>query len=252
MSLTKALPPTLPVALATAAILGSAALTAAPALAATTSSALVLQDATGMTVTSGDAMANPSFSSAYLAGGCPGGAQDAARLSVSADTSVVVVSPTVSTDGAAPVTVPMYLPFSEVVPAGGETGSATLTLECLAVADGIPVVVIPAATLPIAFSAGQWSVSTTPVPTPTPADASPAPTPSATGTTPTASPTTAASIPNPSASAAGGTSAAGRPLSGLANTGVQVASVVGIGVLALVAGLWIAVVRRRRQSAPQD
>ncbi|MGN7186443.1 hypothetical protein [Microbacterium enclense] len=250
MSRTPSLSRPVRVALATVAMLGSTALATSPAVGAVPS--LVLQDSAGTTVTSGDATAYPSFASATVAGGCPSGAQDAARLSVTADTSVVVVSATISTDGASPVTVPMSSSFAEVVPAGVEAGGATLTLECLAVSGGIPVTVVPAATLPIAFSAGQWSISgtTVPTPTPTPTDASPSPTPSPTSSGPTSTPTAAASggAATPSSSAA---PAAG-PASGLANTGVQVAGVVGIGLLALAAGTLITVVRARRRPAAQD
>ncbi|MCM3613304.1 hypothetical protein M3672_02490 [Microbacterium enclense] len=250
MSRTPSLSRPVRVALATVAMLGTTALATTPALAAVPS--LVLQDSAGTTVTSGDATAYPSFASATLAEGCPSGAQDAARLSVTADTSVVVVSATISTDGASPVTVPMSSSFAEVVPAGVEAGGATLTLECLAVSGGIPVTVVPAATLPIAFSAGQWSISgtTTPTPTPTPTDASPAPTPSPTSSGPTSTPTAAASgaAATPSSSAAPAAGSA----SGLANTGVQVAGVVGIGLLALAAGTLVTVVRARRRPAAQD
>lgn len=248
MSRTPSLSRPVRVALATVAMLGTTALATTPAVAAAPS--LVLQDSAGTTVTSGDATAYPSFASATLAEGCPSGAQDAARLSVTADTSVVVVGATISTDGASPVTVPMSSSFAEVVPAGVEAGGATLTLECLAVSGGIPVTVIPAATLPIAFSAGQWSISGTTVPTPTPTGASPAPTPSATSSGPTSTPTAAASgaAATPSSSA---TPAAGSA-SGLANTGVQVAGVVGIGLLALAAGTLVTVVRARRRPAAQD
>ncbi|KSU56372.1 hypothetical protein [Microbacterium enclense] len=252
MSRTPSLSRPVRVALATVAMLGTTALATTPAVAAVSS--LVLQDSAGTTVTSGDATAYPSFASATLAEGCPSGAQDAARLSVTADTSVVVVSATISTDGASPVTVPMSSSFAEVVPAGVEAGGATLTLECLAVSGGIPVTVVPAATLPIAFSAGQWSISgttmPTPTPTPTPTDASPAPTPSPTSSGPTSTPTAAASgaAATPSSSAAPAAGSA----SGLANTGVQVAGVVGIGLLALAAGTLITVVRARRRPAAQD
>ncbi len=248
MSLTTSSPRSIPVALAAAAIVGSVVLTAAPAL-AVAPSALVLNDAAGVAVTEGDATANPSFASATLTAGCPDGAQDAARLSVTADASVVVVSPTISTDGARPVTVPLYSSFSEVVPAGVDGGGATLTLECLAVAGGIPVTVVPAATVPVAFSAGRWAISSTPTPSPTPTEASPAP--SATGSAPTTSPSAASSAGlGASASPSTAGSVAGRPSSGLANTGAQVTGVVGIGIglLALVAGALLIAVRRRRRS----
>jgi len=178
-------------ALGAGALAGLAGPGAGPAVAASAPSpspagpaALVLRDASGTPVTTGDARAVPSFATALLAAGCPADANDAARLAVTAGGATVVTSPTVAVVPGRPVEVPMAISFDEVVAGGVEEGGATLALECLVVESGIPSTVVAAATLPVTFAAGTWSVpgaAVDPVPptdepTPGPDDPSPAPT----------------------------------------------------------------------------
>ena len=203
---------------------------------------LVLRDATGSAVTSGDARADPSFASALLAGGCPADADDAARLSVTAGGATVVTSPTVAVVTGQPVEVPMAISFEEVVAGGVEDGGATLTLECLVVESGVPSSVVVAATSPVTFTARTWSVS----------GAGAEPTPPTDG--PTAVPTEPGTVPSPTPTDGAGTgsdptprpSGATRPAADgdLAYTGGQIA---GIGALAagLLAGGTALVLRRR-------
>lgn len=170
--------------LVTAALSASAVLClagAGAAVAATTlaePAPLTLRDTAGAAVTSGDARAVPSFGSAVLAAGCPADADDGARLSVTAGGSTVVTSPTVAVTAGQPVEVPMAISFQEVVDGGVEQGDATLGLECLVLESGIPSSVVTAATLPVTFAAGTWSVPGAQVepvpPTVTPTDAPPA------------------------------------------------------------------------------
>jgi hypothetical protein len=193
---------------------------------------LTLHDTAGAAVTSGDARAVPSFGSAVLAAGCPADADDGARLSVTAGGVTVVTSPTVAVTAGQPLEVPMAISFQEVVDGGVEKGDATLALECLVLESGIPSSVVTAATLPVAFAAGVWSVPGAQVepvpPTVTPTAAPPAEGPGA----------GAMATPRPSATA--------RPSAGgdLALTGWQLG---GAGVVAagLLAGGATLMLRRR-------
>ncbi|WP_426736823.1 hypothetical protein [Plantibacter sp. 2H11-2] len=221
--------------LVTAALSASAVLCLAGAGAAVAASApapLTLRDTAGAEVTSGDARAVPSFGSAVLAAGCPADADDAARLSVTAGGVTVVTSPTVTVAARQPVEVPMAISFQEVVDGGVEQGDATLALECLVLESGIPSSVVTAATLPVTFAAGTWSVPG--------AQVEPVP-PTA---TPTAGPPSggpgAGAIASPSPSAAARPSADGD----LALTGWQLG---GAGVVAagLLAGGAVLLLRRR-------
>lgn len=147
--------------LVTAALSASAVLClvgSGAAVAASAPAPLTLRDTAGAAVTSGDARAVPSFGSAMLAAGCPADADDAARLSVTAGGVTVVTSPTVTVAAGQPVEVPMAISFDEVVDGGVEQGDATLALECLVLESGIPSSVVTAATLPVTFAAGTWSV----------------------------------------------------------------------------------------------
>lgn len=221
--------------LVTAALSASAVLCLAGAGAAVAASApapLTLRDTAGAAVTSGDARAVPSFGSAVLAAGCPADADDAARLSVTAGGVTVVTSPTVTVAAGQPVEVPMAISFQEVVDGGVEQGDATLALECLVLESGIPSSVVTAATLPVTFAAGTWSVpgaQVEPVP-PT--------------VTPTAAPPSGG--PEAGAIASPGRSATARPSADgdLALTGWQLggAGVVAAGLLAGGAALLL---RRR-------
>ena len=221
--------------LVTAALSASAVLCltgAGAAVAAAAPAPLTLRDTAGAAVTSGDARAVPSFGSAVLAAGCPADADDAARLSVTAGGVTVVTSPTVTVAAGQPVEVPMAISFQEVVDGGVEQGDATLALECLVLESGIPSSVVTAATLPVTFAAGTWSVPG--------AQVEPVP-PTA---TPTAGPPSggpgAGAIASPSPSAAARPSADGD----LALTGWQLggAGVVAAGLLAGGAALLL---RRR-------
>ena len=202
------------------------------AVAASAPAPLTLRDTAGAAVTSGDARAVPSFGSAVLAAGCPADADDAARLSVTAGGVTVVTSPTVTVAAGQPVEVPMAISFQEVVDGGVEQGDATLALECLVLESGIPSSVVTAATLPVTFAAGTWSVPG--------AQVEPVP-PTA---TPTAGPPSggpgAGAIASPSPSSAARPSADGD----LALTGWQLggAGVVAAGLLAGGAALLL---RRR-------
>ncbi|MBD8515718.1 hypothetical protein ITJ66_10325 [Plantibacter sp. VKM Ac-2885] len=221
--------------LVTAALSASAVLClvgAGAAVAASAPAPLTLRDTTGAAVTSGDARAVPSFGSAVLAAGCPADADDAARLSVTAGGVTVVTSSTVTVAAGQPVEVPMAISFQEVVDGGVEQGDATLALECLVLESGIPSSVVTAATLPVTFAAGTWSVpgaQVEPVP-PT--------------VTPTAAPPSGGS--GAGAIASPGPSATARPSADgdLALTGWQLggAGVVAAGLLAGGAALLL---RRR-------
>ncbi|WP_285025430.1 hypothetical protein [Plantibacter sp. ME-Dv--P-122b] len=209
--------------LVTAALSASAVLCLAGAGAAVAASApaepapLTLRDTAGATVTSGDARAVPSFGSAVLAAGCPADADDAARLSVTAGGITVVTSPTVAVAAGQPVEVPMSISFQEVVDGGVEQGDATLALECLVLESGIPSSVVTAATLPVTFAAGTWSVPGAQV-EPVPPTVTPTATPPAGGPG-------AGAIATPSPSATARPSADGD----LALTGWQLG---GVGLLA--------------------
>ncbi|WP_150958986.1 hypothetical protein [Microbacterium testaceum] len=221
------------------------------ASAASAASPLVVRDAGGAAVYSGDAAAYPSFSTATFADGCPAGTRDGARLTVTTGGSTVVVSATVPVGGGAAVSVPMGSSFAAVVPSGAT--AATLTLECLALSAGVPSAIAPAATLAVTLDASGWSVPGRPSPSPTTAPTTTAPTTSA------PSPSASVSIdPGTSASAAPSVSASSTPAPGaasasnLAITGAQVAGVAGIGaVLAVAAGLVLRA-RARRRAAAQD
>ncbi|SKC56974.1 hypothetical protein [Plantibacter cousiniae (nom. nud.)] len=221
--------------LVTAALSASAVLCltgAGAAVAASAPAPLTLRDTAGAAVTSGDARAVPSFGSAVLAAGCPADADDAARLSVTAGEVTVVTSPTVAVAAGQPVEVPMAISFQEVVDGGVEQGDATLALECLVLESGIPSSVVTAATLPVTFAAGTWSVPGAPV-EPVPPTASPT-------TVPPSGGPGAGAIASPSPSAAARPSADGD----LALTGWQLggAGVVAAGLLAGGAALLL---RRR-------
>ena len=218
------------------------------AVAAPAPAPLVLQDAAGAAITSGDSRAVPSFASALLAVGCPADVDDAARLAVTAGGATVVTSPTVAVTVGQPVEVPMAISFEEVVPGGVEEGDAALALECLVVESGIPSTVVTAATLPVTFAAGTWSVPGADVePVPPTDEPTTSPAPTEPGTAPSAPPTEGAgagagSTPLPSTPA--------RPAGegALAFTGGQVA---GVGALAagLLAGGAALLLRRRRAAA---
>jgi len=217
-------------------------------LAASAASPLVLRDASGAAVSSGDAAAYPSFATADFADGCPAGTRDGARLTVTAGGSSVVVSATVPVSGEAPVSVPMGSSFRAVVPAGA--ASATLTVECLALSTGVPSTVVSVASLPVTLSASAWSVPGQPSPTPTAVPTTPVPSPSAT--------VSASPDPAVSASATPGSSASATPVPvavgglDLAVTGAQVAGVAGLGAaLAVAAGLVLRS-RVRRRAAVRD
>ena len=222
---------------------------------------LVLRDASGTVAYAGDARAYPSFATATLVDGCPSTADDAARLSVSAGGATVVTSPTVPVTAGQPVTVPMATSFEEVVADGVEQGGATLTLECLVVASGIPSEVVPAATLPVSFSAGTWSVPGAPAVDPTPPTEDPTTAPTTAPTeAPTDAPTDPAVVPVPAPTDGAGSgvgtpspSATARPAASgdLAFTGGQIA---GVGALAagLLAGGTALVLRRRRGAPARD
>jgi len=244
---------------------GLAAAPSAVAAAAPTDPALVLRDASGADVRSGDARALPSFATATAGGGCPADADDGARLSVASggasggSSSSVVVSATVPTTPGQAVTVPMQSSFDEVVAAGVDSGDATLTLECLVLQSGVPATVVAVGSLPVTFAAGTWSVPGSPVVVP-PTDA---PTPGSTGAP--GDPGDGAGAPGagsgagsgagttPGTGGAGtdgdggsGTGSAGtRPGGALAFTGAETA---GLAALAagLLAGGAALVLRRRR------
>ncbi|WP_295853808.1 hypothetical protein [uncultured Microbacterium sp.] len=218
------------------------------ALAASAASPLVLRDAAGTAVYTGDSAAYPSFASATFADGCPSGTSDGARLSVVAGNSTVVVSATVPVSAGAAVSVPMGSSFTAVVPSG--TTSATLSLECLALSSGVPSSILSVASLPVTLSAAGWSIPGQPSPSPTTAPTSPAPSPSASGSV---APDPAASASATPRSAASATPAAAAATgSDLAVTGVQVAGVAGLGaVLAIGTGL-VFRARVRRRAAAQD
>ena len=214
--------------------------------------ALVMRDAGGSAITSGDARTDPSFASALLAAGCPADVDDAARLSVTAGGTTVVTSPTIAVVPGSSVEVPMTISFAEVVVDGVESGGATLALECLLVRSGVPSSVVTAATLPVTFAAGTWSVPR--------ADVDPAPPsdePTTVPTGPAAGPSPAPSEGAEGAGAGAGpsprSSATTRPAGagGLAFTGGQVA---GIGALAagLLAGGAALALRARRTAARNE
>ncbi|MDR6692416.1 hypothetical protein J2X55_003360 [Microbacterium sp. 1154] len=235
----------LPLAAAAVLVVGLAPL---GALAASAASPLVLRDASGAAVFSGDAAAYPSFATADFADGCPAGTRDGARLTVTAGGSSVVVSATVPVSGGAPVSVPMGSSFRAVVPAGAT--AATLSLECLALSSGVPSSIVSVAGLPVTLSASAWSVPGQPSPTPTAVPTTPTPSPSAT--------VSASPDPAASASAAPGSSTSATPApvaaggSDLAVTGAQVAGVASLGAaLAVAAGLVLRS-RVRRRAAAQD
>jgi hypothetical protein len=193
---------------------------------------LTLHDTAGAAVTSGDARAVPSFGSAVLAAGCPADADDGARLSVTAGGVTVVTSPTVAVTAGQPIEVPMAISFQEVVDGGVEQGDATLALECLVLESGIPSSVVTAATLPVAFAAGVWSVPGAQVepvpPTDTPTAAPPAEGPGAGAIT----------TPRPSATAQPS------PDGDLALTGWQLGGAV-VAAAGLLAGGAALMLRRR-------
>jgi hypothetical protein len=227
-----------------AGLAGPGAAVAAPAPA--DPAPLVLRDAAGTAIVSGDARADPSFASALFAAGCPADADDAARLSVTSGGATVVTSPSVAVAAGQPVEVPMAISFEEVVAAGVEEGGATLSLECLVVESGIPSTVVVAATLPVTFAAGTWSVPGAEV-DPAPPTDDPTAVPTDPGTVPSPAPTDGAgagadSTPRPSAAVRPSADGA------LAFTGGQVA---GGGALAagLLAGGTALVLRRRRTAA---
>lgn len=227
---------------------GPGAAVAAPAPAPADPAPLVLRDAAGTAIVSGDARADPSFASALLAAGCPADADDAARLSVTSGGATVVTSPSVAVTAGQPVEVPMAISFEEVVAAGVEEGGATLSLECLVVESGIPSTVVVAATLPVTFAAGSWSVPGAEV-DPAPPTDDPTALPTAPGTAPSPAPTDGAaagtgSTPRPSATARPSADGA------LAFTGGQVAGVGALAAGLLAAGT--ALVLRRRRTAPVD
>jgi hypothetical protein len=235
-------------ALSAGAVTGLAGLGAAVAAPAPVEQAPLVLRTDGVAVTSGDARADPSFTSALLAAGCPADADDAARLSMTAGGATVVTSPTIAAAPGQPVEVPMTISFEEVVAGGVEEGGATLALECLVVESGIPSSVVAAATLPVTFAAGTWSVPRAEVDPVPPSDA-PTAVPTGPGTVPAFPPTPtegagagAGSAPRPSPTA--------RPAAdeSLAFTGGQVA---GIGALAagLLAGGTALVLLRRRGGA---
>ncbi|OZD38553.1 hypothetical protein CH252_31925 [Rhodococcus sp. 06-1477-1B] len=216
------------------------------ALAASAATPLVLRDATGAAVYAGDAAAYPAFSSADFADGCPAGARDGARLSVTAGGNTVVVSATAPVTAGAAVSVPMGSSFTAVVPSGSTT--ATLTLECLALSSGVPSSVVPVVSLPVTLTATSWSVPGRPSPSPTVAPTTAAPSPSA----------SASVAPDPAASASGTprASATATPVpvatsgSGLAVTGAQIGGIAGlVAVLAVATGLVIRARARRRVAA---
>jgi len=239
--------PTRLLPLAAAAVL-VAGLVPLGALAASAASPLVLRDAAGTAVYTGDAADYPSFSTATFADGCPSGTSDGARLSVAAGGSTVVVSATVPVTAGAAVSVPMGSSFTAVVPTG--TTSATLSLECLALSSGVPSSILSVASLSVTLTASVWSVPGQPSPAPTTAPTSPAPSPSASGSAAPAPAASASAIPGPSASAT--PVAAAATGSDLAVTGAQVAGVAGLGaVLAVAAGLVLRA-RARRRGAAQD
>ncbi|MFJ4161409.1 hypothetical protein [Microbacterium testaceum] len=218
------------------------------ALAASAASPLVLRDAAGTAVYTGDPAAYPSFATATFADGCPSGTSDGARLSVAAGTSTVVVSATVPVTAGAAVSVPMGSSFTAVVPSG--TTSATLTLECLALSSGVPSSILSVASVPVTLSTSGWAVPGRPSPSPTTAPTSPAPSPSASGS--------AAPDPSASASATPRSSASPTPVaaaatgSDLAVTGAQVAGVAGLGAALAVAAGVVFRARARRRAAAQD
>lgn len=221
--------------LVTAALSASAVLClvgSGAAVAASAPAPLTLRDTAGAAVTSGDARAVPSFGSAVLAAGCPADADDAARLSVTAGGVTVVTSSTVTVAAGQPVEVPMAISFQEVVDGGVEQGDATLALECLVLESGIPSSVVTAATLPVTFAAGTWSVPSAQV-EPVPPTATP------TAAPPSDGPGSGA-ITTPSPSATARPSADGD----LALTGWQLG---GAGVIAagLLAGGAALLLRRR-------
>jgi len=218
------------------------------ALAASAASPLVLRDAAGTAVFSGDAAAYPSFGTATFADGCPSGTSDGARLSVAAGGSTVVVSATVPVTAGAAVSVPMGSSFTAVVPLG--TTSATLSLECLALSSGVPSSILPVASLPVTLSASGWAVPGQPSPSPTTSPTGPAPSPSASGSAAPDPAAAASATPGPSTSATPVAAAASG--SDLAVTGAEVAGVAGVGaVLAVAAGL-VFRARARRRTAAQD
>ncbi|MFZ8756838.1 hypothetical protein ACO03V_05395 [Microbacterium sp. HMH0099] len=211
---------------------------------AATADELVIRDAAGAAIFAGDATAYPSFATAEASGGCPVGVRDGARLTVTpVGGSAVVASATVPA-GAGAVVVPMGSSFAELVPAG--TGSAELSVECLALSGGVPSTVTPVATVTVSFAAARWSIPGAPTATPTPtptSTATPPSTPTPTAGAPSASPSPTASVPTaPTASATPAPAARG---TNLAVTGGSVAAGAGLlGAAAVVTGL---VLRRRRR-----
>ncbi|MDQ1178406.1 hypothetical protein [Microbacterium sp. SORGH_AS_0421] len=233
----------LPIAAAVVLVAGIVPLSS---LAASAASPLVLRDADGAAVFSGDAAAYPSFATAYFADGCPAGTRDGARLTVSAGGSTVVVSATVPVDGGAAVSVPMGSSFRAVVPAGAT--AATLSLECLALSSGVPSSITSAASLPVTLTASGWSVPGQPAPTPTTAPTTAAPSPS---TSASVGPDPAAAVtPRPSVSTVAVPVAAGG--ADLAVTGAQVAGVAGLGALLAVVAGFVLRSRARRRAVARD
>jgi len=235
---------------AVAGLAGPGVAVAAPAPVPADPAPLVLRDAAGTAIVSGDARADPSFASALLAAGCPVDADDAARLSVTSGGATVVTSPSVAVTAGEPVEVPMAISFEEVVAAGVEEGGATLSLECLVVESGIPSMAVVAATLPVTFAAGTWSVPGAEV-DPAPPTDDPTALPTDPGTAPSPAPTDEAgagagtgSTPRPSATARPSADGA------LAFTGGQVAGVGALAAGLLAAGT--ALVLRRRRTTPVD
>ncbi|MFF0909863.1 hypothetical protein ACFWZW_04130 [Microbacterium enclense] len=232
--------PVAAVAVATLLPLGAAGAFAA------TADELVIRDAAGAVVFAGDATAYPSFATAEASGGCPVGLRDGARLTVTpVGGSAVVASATVPA-GAGAVVVPMGSSFAELVPAG--TGSAELSIECLALSGGVPSTVTPVATVTVSFAAARWSIpgapTATPTPTPTPTrTATPPSTPTPTASAPSVSPSPTASVSSaPTASATPAPAAGG---TNLAVTGGSVAA--GAGLFAAAAVVTGLVLRRRRR-----
>ncbi|WJS89809.1 hypothetical protein [Microbacterium testaceum] len=217
-------------------------------LAASAASPLVLRDAGGAAVSSGDAAAYPSFATADFADGCPAGTRDGARLTVAAGGSTVVVSATVPVNGGAAVSVPMGSSFSAAVPSG--TTAATLSLECLALSSGIPSSVVSVVSVPVTLTAAGWSVPGQPRPTPTTAPTTAAPSPSASASVGPDPAATVTATPRASASTTPVPVAAGG--SDLAVTGAQVAGVAGLGALLAVVAGFVLRSRARRRAVARD
>jgi hypothetical protein len=209
---------------------------------AATADELVIRDAAGAAIYAGDATAYPSFATAEASGGCPAGVRDGARLTVTpVGGSAVVASATVPAS-AGTVVVPMASSFAELIPAG--TGSAALSVECLALSGGVPSTVTPVTTVTVTFAGARWSIPGAPTATPTPTPtATPSSTPTPTTGAPSASPSPSASVSSaPTASATPAPAAGG---ANLAVTGGSIAA--GAGLLAAAAVVTGLVLRRRRR-----